>query len=189
MIKINLRKASHLVNEIHSHVNSILSRMDSRIDINEYHDPEKEVKNANIEYLNQVDSIAELRECAFQIKIDVGRTNAKVGINDLLTEKFYLEMGRKTLRNLTEKTPAMTMAEIKGRVEKLTKKESESRYDDDFIRTSCLSKTNIDIFKKDLRTYTKGLRDIDNKLLEANIKNSVTLGNEQVELLEKEGLL
>ena len=82
-----------------------------------------------------------------------------------------------------------SIAELKGRLEKLAKKESESRYDDDFIRTSCLSKTDIDIFKKDLRIYTKGLRDIDNKLLEANIKNTVTLGNEQVELLEKEGLL
>ena len=37
--------------------------------------------------------------------------------------------------------------------------------------------------------YQGFLRDIDNKLLEANIKNTVTLGIEQVELLEKEGLL
>ena len=99
-MKINLRKASHLVNEIHSHVNSIVSRMESYVDINEYQDPEEEINNANLEYLNQVDSVAELRECAYQIKVDVGRINAKVGINDLLTEKFYLEMGKKTLKNL-----------------------------------------------------------------------------------------
>ena len=188
-MKINLRKASHLINEIHSQVNSIVSRMESFVDINEYQDPEEEIKNANLEYLNHVDTVAELRECAYQIKVDVGRINAKVGINDLLTEKFYLEMGKKTLKNLAEKMPAKSITEIKGRLEKLAKKESESRYDDDFIRTSCLSKTDIDIFKKDLRIYTKGLRDIDNKLLEANIKNTVTLGIEQVELLEKEGLL
>ena len=75
-MKINLRKASHLVNEIHSHVNSIVSRMESYVDINEYQDPEEEIKNAYLEYMNQVDSVAELRECGYQLKVHVGRKNA-----------------------------------------------------------------------------------------------------------------
>ena len=92
--------------------------------------------------------------------------------------------------------PRAKLSEISLRIEKMTKL-SEKEGDRlsyhhssrDHITSSVFDKDQLDVFKNTVKQLKKQHQEINDQLLEINVKKTIELYSEEEELLSNEGLL
>ena len=185
-MKINLRKASHLERDIQTLITDLSDQLESRIEVDQYSDPDVRLLEASKLFEDAFDKILFLREIAFTIRQRVAALNAECGITDLLADKAKFEQNLRMFVRYSKVRPMMDISELKRRLEDF---KSNDSFRDDTIYTTFFTNTRLDKFKADVSSMKKELRSIDATLLEKNIQHKIELSPTDVSFLEKEGLL
>jgi uncharacterized protein YdcH (DUF465 family) len=188
-MNITLRKANAVQNSILETIKSI--KIETSVDINEFQDPEAELKRANDQLFANDARRQKLLLAYYNIRGLVGAANAQNGIDVNLTKAAFIDKRVAQLIEISSVEPYTDVEVIKGRLEKIKNSESKSRiygYDDSFS-TSVAAKEQIDQAKAEIQNLKKQKQKINDEVLEANIKTEIPLSEDVVATLTAEGLI
>lgn len=190
-MNINLRKA----NAIQHSINEAIKEIDlvTTISINEFQDPEIEIKNANVALLQNDRKRAILLTALYNIRGLVSAANHNSGIDLLLTQSALAEKRLQQLGDLTRAKEAVDLRILEGKLNKIKNTETKSdhfgRYSDDEVSTGVVSKEDLKSFKQEYRDVQKQKRKYADEILELNVKTEIPLSEEVVKILTEAGIL
>ena len=188
-MNITLRKANAVQNSILETIKSI--KIETSVDINEFQDPEAELKRANDQLFANDARRQKLLLAYYNIRGLVGAANAQNGIDVNLTKAAFIDKRVAQLIEISSVEPYTDVEVIKGRLDKIKNSESKSRiygYDDS-VSTSVAAKEQIDQAKAEIQNLKKQKQKINDEVLEANIKTEIPLSEDVVATLTAEGLI
>ena len=107
----------------------------------------------------------------------------------MLAEQERIKACINLYTNLCERRPRPELLEIRQRMEKLKERGEESRYNRDSFSTNVFDKNDINEFKQTVKTLKKNFQDINDTILEVNVKRTIELSADEEQLLSDEGLL
>lgn len=188
-MKLTLRKANALQNSIQDQLKNI--EVKTSISINEFQNPETELLRARSSLYQNDGRRVKLMQTLYRIRAQVGQANAQSGISDLLSNAAYLDKRLAHLKSLTESTATDAMVVIEGKLEKLRNSQSERRVYgyNDTVDTGVLLEEQLAGFRQEAADLKKKKQEINDLVLELNVRTEVELDAETVELLKSEQLL
>lgn len=188
-MQITLRKANALQNSIQEHIKGIDCSLN--VTLNEFQNPETEINLARAKLLDANRRRANLTVALYAIRAQVGQANANSGISDQLARAAYLDKRIGQLKVLSESTVTEDLTVIKGKLDKIRNDKSERRslYSNDTVTVGVLTQESTDQFKADLQILKKEKQEINDKVLELNIRTEITLIDEVVKILQREQLV
>ena len=188
-MKITLRKANALQNTIQDHVKTI--EVKTLISLNEFQDPAGEIACARDGVLTNEARRAQLTRALYSVRAAVGRANANVGIADLLCEAAYVDKRIGQLKAVVESEPTESDVVVAGKLDKIRNDKSDRRMYgyNDTVSVGVLSAEQIEQYKTEMRNLKKEKQNVNDKMLELNVRTEIELDADTVAVLEKEKLL
>jgi hypothetical protein len=188
-MNITLRKASVLQNTINEAIRGI--EVKSEITLTEFHNPEAELARASAEVKISLTRRNALVRALYEIRKAVADVNHTSGVNNRLTDVAELEKQIQFYTGIVGKEVVENLDVIKGKLEKLRTTDSKSRIYGygDTVSTSVFTLADIVEFKKSLSELKKAKQALQDVILEANVRNEITLSGTVVTILQAEGLL
>tara|TARA_B100001750_G_scaffold44666_1_gene32939 strand:+ start:944 stop:1507 length:564 start_codon:yes stop_codon:yes gene_type:complete len=187
MTKINLRKSSAIQKELFQRVHAV--EIDTDIEINEYNDPKQVIETQLKEVTDNIVYKQNLLSVLYSLRAKTGIVNAKWDVNKMLAEQERIKACINLYTNLCERKPRPDLFEVRQRIEKLKERGEESRYSRDSFSTSVFDKDDIKEFKQTVKTLKKNFQDLNDVILEVNVKRTIELSADEEKLLSDEGLL
>lgn len=188
-VKITLRKANALQNSI----NEALRHVDVKIKVslNEFQDAEAAIAVAATEAKKNLERKSELTNALYEIRNAVGTRNASAGIDAKLTELARIEKQIQLYSVFLGTEVREAAAVIAGKLDKLRSAEAKSRMYGygDTVDTSVFTADDIAAFKARVASLKKQKQVLQDEVLEANVRNDVTLTEATVKILQSEGLV
>jgi hypothetical protein len=191
-MNITLRKANAVQNSINDTVKGI--KVDFNIEINEFQDVEAAITKANAELVNNDGRRQRLIMALYNIRALVGTANAASGINTALAKAAFIDKRIGQLEQFASASEMVGLEVIKGKLEKIRNDKGEntrrSIYGlNDTVSTSVLSADQIAQAKAEILNLKKQKQQLNDEVLELNIKTEVPLSEDTVTTLKAEGLL
>lgn len=189
-MKITLRKANALQNSVQDHIKSI--EVKTSISLNEFQNVQAELASARDSLVANDTRRKALTKALYDIRAQVGRANATLGISDRLSEAAYIDKRLGYIKGLLENETATEAVDVlEGKLAKIRnrKEVAHSYYDRDVVATGVLTAEMIETFKSEQRELKKTKQKLNDEVLEINVRNDIELNTETVELLTKEGLV
>ena len=191
-MNITLRKANAVQNSINDTVKGI--KMEFNIELNEFQDVEAAITKANSELVTNDGRRQKLIMALYNIRALIGTANAASGINTALAKAAFIDKRIGQLEQFTTASEMISLDVIKGKLEKIKNDKGEagrrSIYGySDTVSTSILSKDQITQAKAEILNLKKQKQQINDEVLELNIKTEVPLNEDTVATLQAEGLL
>lgn len=188
-MKITLRKAAVLQNAI----NDALKQIDikSEISLTEFHKPEDEISRAVTEIRANIQRRSSLNSALYNIRQCVALANHEAGVNGNLTAVAELEKQIQFYTGLAGKEVRESADVLAGKLRKIGEQEGKSRIYgyNDTVSTSVWTVEDIAGFKKTVNDLKKSKQQLQDLILELNIRTEIALNNETVTTLQAEGLL
>jgi hypothetical protein len=192
-MQINLRKANAVQAEIKKAISGV--KVETSVSVDEFTPDFKAVVTTAQESL--VKAIArkrQLNKALFEIRNKVGEANAKVGINEVLTEVQLIDADLSIMNPLVNGTIGKEFAEIEARLEKAkaspqTDTIRASMYGINKVETSVVTATLIEDVKLLAKSFKRDKQELQDKLLQLNVNTLINLSDETVTLLKEEGIL
>lgn len=185
-MKINLRKASALQLEIKSLISK--NNPDPRIEINEYEDFQDQISKAVETYEKKFSKCSDLTVVLYEIRKKVSVANHVSGINDVLADIAMLSQQihlQDALATYGEREPDNV---ISGRIEKIKASENDY-YRQETVSATVFSKEKFEQLT-DITSHMKRERkELQDKLLELNVSNTIVLSETAVSVLKSEYLI
>lgn len=188
-MKITLRKASALQNAINDALKQI--NIKTEIALTEFHQPEGEIERARAQVAEGVQRRARLNHALFDIRQRVAVANNDAGVNRNLTAVAELEKQIQFYTGLANKEVRESADVLAGKLRKMSEQEAKSRIYGygDTVNTSVLTAEDIAGFKKTASDLQKAKQQLQDTILETNVRTEITLSDESVQALQIEGLL
>ena len=191
-MNITLRKANAVQNSINDTVKGI--KMEFNIELNEFQDVEAAITKANLELVTNDGRRQKLIMALYNIRALIGTANAASGINTALAKAAFIDKRIGQLEQFTTASEMISLDVIKGKLEKIKNDKGEtgrrSIYGySDTVSTSILSKDQITQAKAEIINLKKQKQQINDEVLELNIKTEVPLNEDTVVTLQAEGLI
>ena len=191
-MNITLRKANTVQNSINDTVKGI--KMEFNIELNEFQDVEAAITNANSELVTNDSRRQKLIMALYNIRALIGTANAASGINTALAKAAFIDKRIGQLEQFTTASEMISLDVIKGKLEKIKNDKGETSRRSiygysDTVSTSILSKDQITQAKAEILNLKKQKQQINDEVLELNIKTEVPLNEDTVATLQAEGLL
>lgn len=192
-MNITLRKASALQNSINDALKLIQVKL--TIDINEFEDVVDAVSAANAVMIEQDLRRQKLTMALYNIRALVGTANVTSGINTALAKAAFIDKRIGQMEELSKAVAMTDMAVLTGKLEKIRNdKGTDGRRSAiygyaDTVTTSVLSVAQIEQSKAEVLNLKKQKQQINDEVLESNIKTQVPLTAETVTVLQAENLL
>lgn len=192
METINLRKANAIQTEIRKAIAS--KNVSDTVSINEYTVSIVDtLEKAKEQYTTDVTRKVALGTALFNIRKNVSRANARVGISDMLADIELIDAKLALYTNISTKEVVKSLTEISARVEKLkTTAPSENRiYGDRYntVETSVVEQGTIDSAKQNVKELKREKQALQEKLLALNVNTTITIDSEDAMILKEEGIL
>lgn len=188
-MKITLRKAAVLQNAI----NDALKQIDikSEIALTEFHQPEAEIARVAAEAKNNIQRRNLLNLALYSIRQGVSQANHSAGINSNLTAVAELEKQIQFYTGLAGKEVRESAEVLAGKLRKISEQEGKSRIYGygDTVNTSVFAAEDIAEFKKTVSQLKKSKQQLQDTILELNVRTEITINDETVSVLNAEGLL
>lgn len=188
-MKITLRKAAVLQNAI----NDALKQIDlkSEIALTEFHQPEAEIARAATEAKANIQRRWALNSALYSIRHRVAQANHESGVNGNLTAVAEVEKQIQFYTGLASKEVRESADVLAGKLRKIGEQEGKSRIYGygDTVNTSVFTAEDIADFKKTVSDLKKTKQQLQDTILEANVRTEITLSDETVATLQTEGLL
>ena len=191
-MNITLRKANAVQNSINDTVKGI--KMEFNIELNEFQDVEAAITKANSELVANDGRRQKLIMALYNIRALIGTANAASGINTALAKAAFIDKRIGQLEQFTTASEMISLDVIKGKLEKIKNDKGETGRRSiygygDTVSTSVLSREQIAQAKTEVLNLKKQKQQINDEVLELNIKTEVPLNEDTVATLQAEGLL
>lgn len=188
---ITLRKANALTNAIQESVRQI--DLKTNVKLNEFEDPKQVLDAARQKLLEAINKKTALQRVLYTIRKAVGQANHESGINDMLTEVAAIEKEIQVYTNLVAEPVSENITVISGKLEKIRNNKAETRRSilgyDDTVDSGVLLSQDIMDFKNCISNLKKQKQQLQDKILENNVKTEIVLAEDVVLLLQHEGLV
>lgn len=188
-MNVTLRKASVLQTAINDAIRSIGT--DAEVTVNEFQDGEATVQVAADTFRANIARRDALTRALYSIRIEVAQANFTSGVNAMLTQVAELEKQIQFYTVLAAKTPRLEAKVLEGQLAKLRVADTKSSiygYKDS-VSTSVLTAEDISGFKKAVSELKRAKQKLQDSILEANVRNEITLSDTSEAILRSEGLL
>jgi ribosomal protein L25 (general stress protein Ctc) len=190
-MEITLRKAAVLQNSINESIKNL--NFESKIDLNEFQDPEFEINQKLEKFKTDLCRRAGLISVLYEIRKNVGRANNDSGINDRLSDVAHLEKEIQFYTQISSNALRIDEKVLTGKLEKIRNRKDESRASiygrDDEVTTSILTSKEVEEFKKLLKTAKKSKQKIQDEILELNVKTTISLSENAEKILKEESII
>ena len=188
-MKITLRKANSIQSSITDAIKSIL--LNPTIEINEFQDPADEITVANSLLFENDKRRQELLFALYNIRGLVGQANVVSGVDLNLTKIAYIDKRLEMLVSLGANSPMLSMKFIQGKLNKIKESPAESSMyrSDDTVDTSVLSAEQLLQINNEIKSLKKQKQQLNDLILESNIKTDIPLTDEVVATLTREGII
>lgn len=195
MTEVSLRKAAALQAEINQKISSI--PLTTTIELNEFENPEALIQKANEDLLVNLSRVQLLVGALTNIRLSVGYLNVSRGIHERLTKLSGINRVIGIKQSLLGfDSRQLDMKVISGRLTKIAAssdaQSSPSRFaypPRDTVETGLLTEEDVKVLEKDIQTAKQAARKISDEILELNIATKITLHEEDVATLTREGIL
>ena len=191
-MNITLRKANAVQNSINDTVKGI--KIEFNIELNEFQDVEAAITKANSELVTNDGRRQKLIMALYNIRALIGTANAASGINTALAKAAFIDKRIGQLEQFSSASEMIVLEVINGKLEKIKNDKGETSRRSiygysDTVSTSILSKDQITQAKTEILNLKKQKQQINDEVLELNIKTEVPLNEDTVATLQAEGLL
>ena len=191
--KINLRRAAALQTLMHDMLKTINAT--PNIKLNEFQNPEEALKLAQEKFFADDTRRNDLMMSIYTIRSLVGIQNAVSGVSSKLSHMAYLD---KRIGQLTDMLasvdPLLSPEVIVGKLDKIrTRVNDNSRASiygfNDEVETGILNTTQLDSIRAVVRDLERTKSQLNDEILELNVKTEIDLTPEVETVLTKEGLI
>ncbi len=191
-MKITLRKAHVLQKAVQEILNTVQVR--PRVTLNEFQDPAQEIATAAQRVLNDDVRRSDLLMVLFTLRTLAGTANHTSGINMRLSHAAYLEKRIAQLTPLIGSESEITdIAVTLGRLEKIKNRPADSRASiygmHDEVDTGVLNREQIDNIKTIIAELKKQKQQVNDEVLELNVRTEFEITPEVEAVLQKEKLV
>ena len=191
-MNITLRKANAVQNSINDAIRSI--KIETSIELNEFQDVTAELQAANDLLLNNDARRQKLLLALYNIRGLVGTANANSGIDLALAKAAFIDKRIGQLEQFASASEMIDLEVIKGKLEKIKNDKGETSRRSiygysDTVSTSILGKEQIAQAKAEILNLKKQKQQLNDEVLELNIKTEVPLSDDTVATLQAEGLI
>ncbi len=190
--KINLRRAAALQNVLHETIKSIA--VEPNLEVNEWQDPAQVLQAANVQLFTNDSRRNDLLMSIYTIRSLVGTQNAMSGIAGKLSHMAYIDKRIAQLTDLVGNSVKLESLDvIKGRLEKIRTRPADSRaalyHRDEDVRVCILTQEQTDNIKSVIKELKKQKTNLNDEVLELNVRTEIELTPEVDVILAREGLL
>lgn len=190
-MRVTLRKANALTNALQDAVRQI--EFKTNVKLNEFEDPNQVLNTARQVLLGDINKKTTLQRVLYSIRNSVGQANHESGINSMLTEVAALEKEIQIYASLVTESVSENLTVISGKLEKIRNNKAETRRSilgyDDTVDSGVLLPEHIVDFKNIISNLKKHKQQLQDQILETNVKTEIELAGATVEVLRVEGLL
>lgn len=187
-MKITLRKAAVLQNAINDAVKQI--DIKSEVALTEFHQPEAEIARVAAEVRTNIQRRNSLNLALYSIRQRVALANHDAGVNGNLTAVAELEKQIQFYTGLAAKEVRQSAEVLAGKLRKIAESKSERIYGyGDTVSTSVFTAEDIAEFKKNVSQLKKNKQQLQDTILELNVRTEIELNEDTVAVLQAEGLL
>jgi len=191
-MKINLRKANAVQAEIKKAISGV--KVEMNVSVDEFTpDYKSVVVTAQESLVKAVARKRELTKALFEIRSKVGKENAIVGVNEVLTQVELIDADLSILTPLVNGTIGKEFTEIEARLEKAKTSQTDSirasMYGINKVETSVVTPSLIEDAKLLAKSFKRDKQELQDTLLQLNVNTLISLSDEAVELLKEEGIL
>lgn len=188
-MKVTLRKANALQAAINAAAASI--KLNAKIEINEFQDPEAEIKRAALDWDEQSERLDALYEALYAIRASVGEANATSGINATLNQLAKQERAISRLTAVVDAPIRLDAKVLAGKLDKISKKVDSSDFyaRDDSVVTGIFDVVENGEFRGELAKAKRDKQDLQDKLLGLNVGTEITLDTDTIDVLTGEGII
>jgi len=187
-MELTLRKASAIQEVILSKINNI--ELKPIISLNEFQDPTSVILVAQNDLLTSLANKVKLWDAFYEIRTSLGKANADAGVNSLLADLAKSEKLIQLYTSITAKSSLQESLDvITGKLKKISAASSnESRYGySETVNSGVLA--SLDDLTAKVNLLSKKKQDLNDKLLELNIKTKIVLTDKTNEVLVNLGIL
>ena len=187
-MNITLRKA----NAIQASINEIVKGLtfETTVSVNEFQNPTTVISQTEEVFAKNLARRDSLLLSLFEIRKLVAKGNDVAGVNDMLADVAHLEKQIQFFNSLSTKHPKEDMAVIKGKLDKIRNTKEESRmYGRDEITVSVLEKEDIAGFQQVVAQSKRAKQQLQDQLLEMNVRTEIPLSEQTVKTLTEEGII
>lgn len=190
--KINLRRAAALQNVLHETIKSI--EVEPNTDVNEWQDPAEVLQTANAKLFVNDSRRNDLLMSIYTIRSLVATQNSMSGISGKLSHMAYIDKRIAQLTDLTENSTKLESLDvIRGRLDKIRNRPADSRaalyHRDEDVRVCVLTQEQIDNIKSVIKELKKQKTNLNDEVLELNVRMEIELTPEVDTILLREGLI
>jgi hypothetical protein len=188
-MNVTLRKASVLQTAINDAIRGIGT--EAEITVNEFQDGESAVQAAADTFRASIARRDALTRALYSIRSEVAQVNFASGVNTMLTQVAEIEKQIQFYTVLAAKTVRLEAKVLEGQLAKLRVVEAKNTiygYKDS-VTTSVLTAEDVAGFKKTVSELKRSKQKLQDSILEANVRNEITLSETSEATLRSEGLL
>jgi len=188
-MKINLRKAKALQTNIYELIQTL--DISTTVDIGEFDDAAQKVAQAADRFFNNFQNRNKLWQVYYSIRAAVAQANASTGISTLLAELALAERiitdQVSIVQSRAETTNLDILAQKQGKLRQLQTSNAYRPFDN--ISSGILSSSAVQQATENLADFRKQKQNINDKLLELNIKTEIELDKQSVAVLTANKLI
>lgn len=188
-MNISLRKANALQNSINDAIKH--TELVTEVKLNEFQSPETLISETNVKFLQALSKKEALYSALYEIRKAVSRANAQQSVDQLLADVAHLDKLIGIYSELAGKKTAESMDLVKGRLDKLrnAKEDHSYLYGRSEITTSVFSKDDVEAFARKLAEAKRNKQQLQDRLLEINVRTEIVLDAISEATLTNAGLL
>lgn len=188
-MKISLRKASNIQSQIEQEINFISTV--ALVELDEFVNPEVFLHEKHSELCGKIAKKLSLIEAQFEIRELLGHANATSGVNAKLTELACINKASSVYESLINEMHLQKKVELlAAHQEKMKTSKPESySYRLMTISSGVLTQNDLDEFTKKIAELRKHKTNLNDEILELNIKHEITLNQKIVDILTVANIL
>ena len=183
-MQISLRKANSVQMEISEAIKSL--ELSSKISLNEFDDWKMQIASARTKFFQEAKTRRDLISALYYIRKEVSAANNNVKINDLLAEIAELDKHISFNRDILSVGVRESENYICGKIKQMRDSSDDSRvygYGSE-LATSVFASEEIEKTKAELQKFKKMKQNIQDQLLELNVRTQITLSEKVQKDLE-----
>lgn len=189
-MKINLRKSNVLQLAIQDALKNIKFVTDASI--NEFQDAEVKISGMKDKFIADVRRHTALTQSLYEIRKAVSQANHAVGVDIKLADVAICDKQIQTYSELAAKSVRESAEVVAGQMAKIRNRKDDARslyYSESKVDTSIFTQDDIDGFRAHVSQAKKQKQQLQDELLDMNVRTEITLSEQVISTLTAEGLL
>jgi len=186
-MKISLRKANVIKQAIQEELAGI--DLSTEVQVGEFDNVDSKIKQKADTFFQNMEKRSKLLDALYEIRASVSASNGSNGINGLLSILAQNEKDIVTYGKLSRVSELMELNAIEGKIAKIRDRKEDFYGREDFVTTSIFNKATLDTFKSKLSSLKKEKQNLQDELLELNVRTEISLSEGTVKTLQGVNIL